>query len=77
MYNCNCCEIKEITHCLVKGSLPHGYEKVPICKECAEIIDNLPPHHWDNEKFVELIDLSNPSNNISWIKEMFNNFENN
>ena len=53
-----------VTHCLVKGSLPEGYEELPICKECAECIDSGYPYYWDEESIIELIDLHNPSKNF-------------
>ena len=44
MDTCTYCESEKITHCLVKGSLIQGYEELPICKKCAEIIDKSNDH---------------------------------
>ena len=71
MNTCNHCESEKITHCLVKGSLTQGYEELPICKKYAQIIDKSNDHHWDSNSIVDLIDLTDPSNNFSWRKESF------
>ena len=71
MDTCTYCESEKITHCLLKGSLIQGYEELPICKKCAEIIDKSNDHYWDSNLIVDLIDLTNPSNNFSWRKESF------
>ena len=68
--DCAYCKSGVVTHCLVNGSLPQGYEELPICKECAERIDSGYRYYWDEESIVELIDLHDPSKNFSWKKEL-------
>ena len=71
IYTCTCCKSKEITHCLVKGSLDQGYKELPLCSKCAEIIDNASPYHWDLNSIVELINIKDSTKNFSWRKELF------
>ena len=54
--NCTYCKSGVVTHCLLKGSLPQGYEELPICKESAERIESRYPYYWGEESIVELID---------------------
>ena len=69
--DCTYCKSGVVTHCLVKGSLPQGYEKeLPICKECAERINSRYPYYWDEESIIKLIDLHGSSKNFSWKKEL-------
>ena len=66
MDTCTYCKSEKLTHCLVKGSLIQGYEELPICKKCAKIVDKSNDHSWDSNLIVNLIDLTDPSNNFSW-----------
>ena len=70
MYTCEYCNSKEVTHCLIKGTLVHGYKELPTCVKCAEVIDELYPHYWDREDIVKLIDLTNPSDRNFWLREL-------
>ena len=67
-YRCSSCHSKKVTHGLVKGNLVDGYKGLPLCSKCAKKIDNASPHYWDSESIVDLIDITNPSNNFSWKK---------
>ena len=66
MGTCTYCESKKITHCLVKGSLIQGYEELPVCKKCAEIIDKSNDHYWDSNLTVDLIDLHHQTLQITF-----------
>ena len=59
-YRCSSCYNKKVMHGLVKGNLVDG------CSKCAKKIDNASPRYWDSESIVDLIDITNPSNNFSW-----------
>ena len=46
-----------IDQSLITGTLPKGYNQHPICERCAIRIDESYPYFWDQNEFVELIDL--------------------
>ena len=53
---CWMCSDRPITHCLIMGTLPKGYDQHPLCEQCAIRIESY-PYFWDQNKIVELIDL--------------------
>ena len=47
---CWMCSDRQITHCLITGTLPKGYGQHPLCERCAIRIDESYPHFWDQNK---------------------------
>ena len=73
-YRCSSCYDKKVMHGLVKGNLVDGYKGLPLCSKCAKKVDNASPCYWDSESIVDLIDVTNPSNNFSWKKCCYHKF---
>ena len=36
---CWMCSDRTITHCLITGTLPKGYDQHPLCEQCTTKID--------------------------------------
>ena len=54
---CWMCSDRPITHCLVTGTLPKGYDQHPLCEQRTIRIDESYPYFWDQNEIVELINL--------------------
>ena len=54
---CWMCNDRPITHCLITGTLPKGYDQHPLCDQCAIRIDESYPYGWDQNEIVVFIDL--------------------